>query len=213
MGLPTVSFNSKSHEKYLIDSAVLLANLKWNSTAEEWEFTELGATEGSVSITVEMSYRQMEVNGTSHLQVKQQQILETFNASATATIKEQSAAFITRAINGELVDIDANEAPSEYKKIVPKRFVNDESFLDNIAFVGKLSSNGGQPIIVVLDNAKPISGFNGSTEDNGEMAVEQEYVAHADINDLKENADYLPLRFYVPGSIIDGQPQELEVGA
>lgn len=213
MGLPTVSFNSTSHEKYLIDSAVLLANLKWNSTAEEWEFTELGATEGSVSITVDMAYRQMEVNGTSHLQVKQQQILETFNASATATIKEQSATFITRAINGELVELDSNEGPAGYKKIIPRRFVDDSSFLENIAFVGKLSSHGGQPIIAVLDNAKPTNGFNGDTEDNGEMAIEQEYVAHADVDDLKEDADYLPLRFYVPGSIVDGQPQELEVGA
>lgn len=211
MGLPTVSFNSTSHEKYLIDSAVLLANLKWNSTAGEWEFTELGATEGSVSITVEMAYRQMEVNGTSHLQVKQQQVLETFNASATASVKEQSAAFITRAVNGELVDLENDEAPEGYKKIIPKRFLNDNSFLENVAFVGKLSSHGGQPIIAILDNAKPINGFSGDTEDNGEMAVEQEYVAHADVTDLKANPDYLPLRFFVPGSIIAGQPEELEV--
>lgn len=210
MGLPNTSFNATSHERYLIDAAVLLKDVSWNAEAEEWEFEELGATEGSVSIEVEMAYRQMEVNGTGHVDIKEHAVLETFAATATASVKEMSAKLIQQAINGKL-ESAGDEAPEGYSKITPQRFLDDSAFLKNIAFVGRLKSHQNQQVIAVLDNPKVDNGLSGDTEDNGEMAIEQVYRAHASIADLKKDINYLPFRIYLPQSLVDGDPEQMEV--
>lgn len=209
MNLPKTSFNEKSHEKYVIDAAVLLANLKWQEGG--WTFEELGATEGSVSVEVEMAWRQMEVNGAMHLDVKEHAILETFGATATSSVKEMSAKILQQAINGKVEEANG-EAPDGWKKIVPQRFTNDETFLENIAFVGRLSSHSNQSVIFVLDNPKVDEGLSGETEDGGEMAIEQVYRAHASVKQLVADIDYLPLRIYLPGELnVEGRPAQMNI--
>ncbi|WP_423189424.1 hypothetical protein ACO1PF_00490 [Alkalibacterium sp. f15] len=213
MSLPNTSFTETSHERFIIDSAVLLKNVSWNATAEEWEFEELGATEGSVSINVEMTYRQMDVNGASHVAVKEYEVLEEFLATAVASVKEMSAKIIQQALNGKLEDATAEEAPAGYSKVTPQRFLNDNSFLENIAFVGRLKSHNNEQVIAILDSPKVEGGLSGDTEDNGEMAIEQTYKAHATVAKLKADINYLPFRMYLPQSLVDGTPEQMEVGA
>lgn len=212
MSLPKTSFNETSHERFLIDSAVLLKDVEWNATAGEWEFEELGATEGSVSINVEMTYREIEVNGASHLDVREFTELERFSATATASVKEMSAKLIQHAINGKL-EAAGDEAPDGYSKVTPQRFLDNDSFLKNIAFVGRLKSHNNEQVIAILDNPKTESGLPGDTEDNGEMAIEQVYRAYAKSADVKADLNYLPFRIYLPQSLVDGVPEEMEVGA
>lgn len=212
MSLPKTSFNETSHERFLIDAAVLLKDVSWNKDANEWEFEELGATEGSVSIEVAMEYRQMEVNGASHVDVKEYAVLETFSATATASVKELSAKIIQQAINGKL-EAAGDEAPDGYSKVTPQRFLDNDSFLKNIAFVGRLKSHKNEQVIAVLDNPKVENGLNGETEDNGEMAIEQVYRAYASVSNLKDDLNYLPFKLYLPQSLVNGEPEEMEVGA
>lgn len=206
--LPKTSFNSTSHERYVIDAAVLLKDLEWSGG--EWTFEELGATSGAVSIEVEMSYRQMEVNGASHVAIKQHAVLEEFNATATAAIKEMSAKIIQQAINGK-IETEGGDLPEGYSKVTAQRFLDEDSFLKNIAFVGRLSSHNDEAVIAVLDNPRVDEGLSGETEDNGEMAIEQTYRAYADIDDLRNDLNYLPLKFYLPNSIVDGAPEQMNI--
>lgn len=206
MKLPNTSFNSTSHERYVIDAAVLLKDLEWNG--DGWDYEELGATEGSVSIEVEAEYRQMEVNGAMHVAVKQNAVLEEFSATATASIKEISAKIIQQAINGK-IETEGDDIPSGYTKISAQRFLDEDSFLKNIAFVGRLKHNN-EHVIAVLDNPRVDEGLTAETEDGGEMAIEQTYRAHADVDDLRDDLNYLPLKFYLPDSVAEGRPEPVD---
>ena len=64
-----------------------------------------------------------------------------------------------------------------------------------MAVVGTLSGTN-EPVIAILDNVLCTSGFEGATEDNSEMVIEQVYEAHATVEQL--DADEFPWRILYP---------------
>ena len=194
MGLAKTGYTSTTSKNYVIDAATVYTNVTYVE-ATGFAGTLHGATSGGVTVTIEQSYRDIEVDGTSHMKVKGNKVMESATASVTANVKEITAETIRKSLNGSLASAAAIDAPTGYKVITTKRYIEDADYLNNIAVVGRLSGTA-EPVIFILDNALCTSGFEGSTEDNNEMVIEQVYEAHASVEQLL--ADEYPWKILFP---------------
>lgn len=193
-GLRKTGYTNKTSERYIINAATVYTGVKYVQV-EGFTGDLHGATSGGVTLTIEQEYRDIEVDGTGHVKVKGNKVLESANATITANMKEITAETIRRSLNGSIADASANEAPEGYKIIKSKRYLEDADYLENIAIAGRLSGTS-QPVIAILDNALCTSGLELGTEDNNEAVVEQTYEAHATEEQL--NSDEMPWRIYYP---------------
>lgn len=194
MALAKTGFTANTPENFVIDAATVFKDVSF--TGGEFTGTPLGATSGGVTVKIEQSYRKPEVDGTYWTEVKGLKVLESAVCTVTANLKEITAETLRRALNGTMADAGA-EAPTGYKKITSKRYVEDADYTSTIAFVG-IHSGTKKPIIFVLDNGLVTSALEIGTEDNNEAVIEQEITAHASYEQLA--ADEFPWTIYYPGT-------------
>lgn len=194
MALAKTGYTSTTSKNYVVDAATIWTNFTYDEVGG-MSGTPLGATSGGVSVTIEQTYRDVEVDGTRHMKVKGNKRLESATATATANMKEITAELIRRSINGTLAAAGASVAPAGYKVITTKRNVEDADYIENMAVVGILSGTT-EPVVIVLDNALCTSGLELATEDNAEAVIEQTYEAHATVTQLQ--VDEFPWRILFP---------------
>lgn len=206
--LPRTNFNPTSHKRYIVDAGVVLTNFAYNAEADEFEFERLGATNGGINIEIEMGWRQIEVDGTNHVQVKEHGILEEFNAQATANVKEMSRGLFVDAFNA-IVEEEGEDMPDDFVELIPQRTSTETRFKDNVTIVGYTNEREKKPIIIILENAAVQEGFSGDMEDNEELTVEQTYVAHASLEELYNNPDYLPVRVLIPNELGEWEEDDI----
>lgn len=194
MALKRTGYSKDTPKNYLINAATIYTDVKY---AAEGGFTGTlhGATSGGVTLTIEQTYRDIEVDGTSHMKVKGNKVLESANATITANMKELTAENIRKSLNGTIREAKAEEGPAGYRVIETKRLVEDSDYVNNMAVVGTLSGSN-EPVIAILDNVLATSGLELGTEDNNEAVVEQTYEAHATVEQLDE--DKFPWRILFP---------------
>lgn len=201
MALKKTGYTEKTSKNYLINAATIYTGVTYDKEKNEFTGTLHGATSGGVTATIEQTYRDIEIDGTSHMKVKGNKILESANATVVASMKELTAENIRKSLNGSIREAAADEAPTGYKVIETKRFIEDSDYIENMAVVGTLSGTD-EPIIIILDNALSTGGFEAGTEDNNEAVVEQTYEAHATAEQLDE--DKFPWRILYP-TVSDAQ--------
>lgn len=194
MALKKTGYSDNTSKSYIINAATVYTDVTY---AEGAGFTGTlhGATAGGVTLTIETTYRDIEVDGTSHMKVKGNKVLEAATATITTNVKEITAETIRKSLNGTLEEVEVGEGPAGYKVVRSKRFVEDTDYTNNMAVVGTLSGTN-EPVIAILDNVLCTSGFEGATEDNSEMVIEQVYEAHATVEQL--DADEFPWQILYP---------------
>lgn len=194
MALKKTGYTEKTSKNYLINAATVYTDVTYT---EESGFTGTlhGATSGGVTVTIEQTYRDIEVDGTSHMKVKGNKVLESAFASAVVNLKEITAESIRQSLNGAIETGTTTDAPTGYKVITTKRYVEDTDYIANMAIVGTLSGTD-EPVIVVLDNVISTGGLELATEDNNETIIEQTFEAHASVDQL--DADKFPWKILFP---------------
>ncbi len=199
MPLKKTGYSKTTSKNYLINAATIYTGVKYDDVAGDFTGTLHGATSGGVTLTVEQSYRDIEIDGTSHMKVKGNKVLESATATVTANMKELTAENIRKSLNGTIREAGVGEAPEGYKVIETKRYLEDDDYIENMAIVGTLSGTD-KPVIAIIDNAISTGGLELGTEDNNEAVVEQTYEAHA--TDEQLDADQYPWRILFP--TVDG---------
>lgn len=194
MALKKTGYSDTTAKNYIINAATVYTDVTY-SEGSGFTGTLHGATSGGVTLTIETTYRDIEVDGTSHMKVKGNKVLEAATATITTNVKEITAETIRKSLNGTLEEVEVDEGPTGYKVVRSKRFVEDADYTTNMAVVGTLSGTN-EPVIAILDNVLCTSGFEGATEDNSEMVIEQVYEAHATVEQL--DADEFPWRILYP---------------
>jgi hypothetical protein len=194
MAFKKTGYSSTTAKQYLINAATVYTEVTYEELSG-FTGTLHGATSGGVTVTIEQSYRDIEVDGTSHTKVKGNKVLESAFASATVNLKEITAESIRQSLNGEVTTADASMAPTGYKVITTKRYVEDTDYVANMAIVGTLSGTN-EPVIVILDNVISTGGLEIATEDNNETIIEQTFEAHASVDQL--DADEFPWKILFP---------------
>ena len=195
MALAKTGYTSTTSKTYVINAATVFTGVTYDSVGGAFTGTLHGATSGGVTLTIEQNYRDIEIDGTSHMKVKGNKVMESATAMAVTNIKEITAETIRKSLNGKLETADEADAPTGYKVITTKRYVEDADYTNNMAVVGTLSGTN-EPVIAILDNVLCTSGLELGTEDNNEAVIEQTYEAHASVEQLL--ADEFPWRILYP---------------
>lgn len=194
MALPKTGYTKTSVENFIIDSATIFTDFTYSET-DGFAGTPLGATSGGVTVNIEQTYRKPEVDGTYIMDVVGLEFMESAKATVTANLKELSAENLRRSLNGTLSAADVSEAPTGYKVIKTKRYVEDADYIPSVAVVG-IHNGTKKPIIFKLDNGLVTSPLELATEDNNEVVVEQTITAHASYEQLAN--DEFPWTIYYP---------------
>lgn len=197
MTLPKTGYTEKTSENFIIDSATVFTDFKYDKDAGEFTGTPMGATSGGVEFNAELSYRKPEVDGAYVMDVVGLNVLESATASIKANLIELTAENLRRSINGTLEDATEDEAPAGYKVIKPKRYLAAGDYIPSVAVAG-IHNGTKQPVIVVIDNGLVKSGLAIKTEDNKETVIEQEITANASYEQLQQ--DEFPWRIFYPAS-------------
>lgn len=197
MGLPNTGYTEKSANNFIIDSATVFTDFKFDKTTGEFTGTPMGATSGGVEFNSELSYRKPEVDGAYVMDVVGLNVLESATASIKANLIELTAENLRRSINGTLEDAGEEDAPAGYKVIKQKRYLQEGDYIPSVAVAG-IHNGTKLPVIVVLDNGLVKSGLSLKTEDNKEAVIEQEITANASYEQLAN--DEFPWRIYYPNT-------------
>lgn len=196
MTLSNTGFSSASVDNFIIDSATLYRELTYDQTGG-WTGILVGATSGGVKVSIKNKYRKMEVDGTGHMDVKDLNALESAQATASANVKEITIENLRLSINGNTRAALATEAPSGYKVIESKRYLESGDYIPNIAVVG-VHNKTKQPVIFILDNALATSDSELEFKDGDEATIPLELQANATAEQLL--ADKFPWRTFHPGT-------------
>jgi hypothetical protein len=194
MALPSTGFTSESPKHFLLDAGAIFKDVVFNETTGEFEGDALGATAGGVSVSIEQSYRKIEVDGTYIMDVMGLNRMESATCTIKASMKELSADTIRLGLNGEITNATAEEAPTGTKIITTKRFLAEGDYIQNMAVVGNLSN--GTQVIFFVDNGLVKSNMELETKDNEETVYELEITANASYDQLATNT--FPWRIYYP---------------
>ncbi|WP_051541330.1 hypothetical protein [Caldalkalibacillus mannanilyticus] len=119
-------------------------------------------------------------------------VIDAEEPTLTVNLKELTARNIALAIAGAQVDTDSSTA---YDIITSKGKIELDDYLDNIAFVGRLSGSG-KPVVIVIENAISMEGLKLKTEDAAEAVVPIKFMGHYDQNNVE--LGQAPFKIYWP---------------
>jgi len=189
MSLKNHGITTETIKKMILGAGTIYKNLKYTSNA--WNGTVLGATSGGLKFKYEAQWLDIEVDGATVLVkgVSKQKVGES------ASLEGQ----MTEITEGILVDalhlVEETSEDDAYKKYVTKSNVTeDDDYLENIAYVGKLSN--GQNIIIILPNAICTEAFEMETKNATQTTYAVKYECTADLTN--DTLDKLDLTLYYP---------------
>lgn len=186
----TVGYNASVPDHLLLDAGAIYKNVTFEATTGIFSGEALGATQGGNEFSFSQEIRSIEADGAKG-RVKGLQVIESEEAVLTVNLLEQTAANIKLAIAGSNLDT----SDTNYDLITPKGKIEDTDYLDNVAYVGRVSGSQ-KPVVIILENALSIEGLNLKPEDNKEAVLPIKFAAHADADDVTN--EVLPVKIYFP---------------
>jgi hypothetical protein len=187
MALQQTGYTETSADRFLLDAATIYKNVTYTAgsqgAAGTFSGDLLGATSGGTEINIEQSYRKIEVDGTSVMDVVGLNVLESAKGTIKANLKELGSENLRLALNGTK---QASDTYVGYDEVNSKRYVEDGDYIENMAIVGKITGTD-TPMIIMFDNVLITSALNIKTEDNNEAVIELEGQANASYDQLAAN--------------------------
>ncbi|MEO7904640.1 MAG: hypothetical protein ABIR91_02500 [Candidatus Saccharimonadales bacterium] len=193
MVLKTNAYTSDTPKRYLLDAGAIYFNVTETAGVVSGG-TLMGATNGGNEFALEQVMREIEVDGVRG-RSKGGSVVESENADLTVNLKEITADNIAKAIAGSTIDTTTS---TTHDIISSKGRIDDEDYISNVAFVGRISGND-KPIIIVLDNALSLDGLTITTSDNDEATIPIKFGAHYDADTVELGA--APYRIYHPKTV------------
>lgn len=173
----------ETHKNILIDAGVVILNYGLGVELGE---RVLGATAGGNTFTVEREIRDMAegIDG-SKGKTKGMRRVVAENAMLGTNLIELTLANMTLAMAGAIAAVQPADPtdlyqPEGYTEIISSD-IQDDTYIDNIALAGTLSS--GDPIIVIIYNALSDENFELGQTDKEESILAVTFSAHWDYED------------------------------
>lgn len=187
-------FTSGTPEKFLLDAGAYLKNfIPGTDTYETAKAAGkiIGATGSGGSFSAIPTIRSIPVDGMSE-DTKGLKVIDDWKVTMSANVKEVSADVIETALaTGLSVD-----GPIGYKKITASSGIVDADYIDNIAWVGRLSGSL-KPVIILIKNALAINGLSITMTDKGESVINLTFNGHYEGDE--ENP---PFEIYYPDETV-----------
>lgn len=191
MSLKNHGITSETIKKMILGAGVIYKNLKYESGA--WSGTVLGATSGGIKFHYEAQWLDIEVDGATVLVkgISKQKVGES------ATLEGQ----MTEVTDGILVDamhlVKSTSEDTGYDKYVTKSNITEDDYLENIAYVGRMSN--GQNIIIIMPNALCTEAFEMETKNAEQTTFAVKFECTADLTN--DTLDKLDLEIYYPKTV------------
>ena len=191
-GLKNHALSKDTPKKLMFAAGVYYANLKW--AASTWTGTPIGATSGGGKVIITPEYVAPELDGAT-VAVKGTKQLVSVAASMETTLTEFKEGIFKQTLH--LVE-DTATVIDGYTVLKPKSGLEDSDYLENIAFVGKLTN--GQRVIVIMDNALCTSPLEIEAKDKTQATYACTFECHADIE--QEDLTTLPIKVLFPKDVV-----------
>ncbi|MGL4484662.1 MAG: X2-like carbohydrate binding domain-containing protein [Anaerovoracaceae bacterium] len=191
MPLKSHGITKETPQNIMLSAGAYYKNLKYVETgaAPGWSGDILGATSGGGKVAIAPEYMDLELDGAS---VKVRGGIQ--KVGETAQIEVNVTEFSKGLIVDSLHLVQDTSFKGEETKYVSKRTLDDEDYLDNIAWVGTLVD--GRQAIVILPNALITSAFEveGKNKNQATFSLTAECTASFEQSDL----EHLPYEIYFP---------------
>lgn len=174
--LKTSGFNAETAKNLLLDAGAVYKN--FNKTA--FTGTLIGATQGGNSFRVQPNMRNIPIDGVKSEYVKGLTVIDSVEVSLTTNLLEVTKDTITMALGA----ITETSHDSDYDSIRGKQYLTDNDYLENIAYVGKLSGSK-KPVIIIIYNALNHGGLSLDMQDAAEGKLPITFHGHVDSSDLE----------------------------
>lgn len=147
MGLKKHGITSETIKNMILGAGVIYKNLKYEKPSNGWTGTPLGATSGGLKFNYEAQWLDVEVDGATVLikGVSKQKVGES------ATLEGQMTELTEDILVSALHLVKSTSEDTTYVKYVSKENITEADYLENVAYVGTLSS--GKNVIIILPNA------------------------------------------------------------
>jgi len=192
MALKKHGITTETIKKMILGAGVIYKNLKHSGSADTgtWEGTVLGATSGGLKFNYEATWLDIEVDGATVLvkNVSKQKVGET--ATLEGQMTEITEDILTTVLHLTRVETEDDN----YTKFITKSNVTEDDYLENIAYVGTLSS--GKNIIIILPNALCTEAFELETKNAEQTTYAIKFESTADLE--TDNLNKLDLKIYFP---------------
>ncbi len=189
MALKRHGITTETIKKMLLNAGVIYKNLKYTA-GSGWTGQVLGATSGGITFNYEKTWLDIEVDGATVLVkgVSKQKVGESAYLEGNMTE-------ITDGILEDALYLEKAESEdAEYVKYVTKSNITEDDYLENIAYVGTLSS--GKQVIIILPNAICTEAFEINPQNNNQTTYKVKFECTADLQN--DTLDKLDLEIYYP---------------
>lgn len=186
MALQKHGITEGTPSELMFKAGVVYKNLKFSGA--DWSGEVLGATSGGSKFSLIEEFADAEVDG-ALVKVKGLKV----KVGETGTLETNVTEFKEDVIKAALHLVAGTKTADGYTSYTTKGLISDSDYLENIAFVGELTS--GKQIIFILPNAFCTSGMEIEPKDKEQAVFALTFEAHADISG---DLDHLPVEIYYP---------------
>ena len=169
MGLKKHGITSETIKNMILGAGVIYKNLKYEKPSNGWTGTPLGATSGGLKFNYEAQWLDVEVDG------------------ATVLIK---------GVSKHLVKSTSED--TTYVKYVSKENITEADYLENVAYVGTLSS--GKNVIIILPNALCTEAFELETKNAEQTTFAVKFECTAGLEN--DSLNKLDIAIYYPNAVV-----------
>ena len=190
MALKKHGITTETIKKLILGAGVIYKNLKYQKEGG-WTGTVLGATSGGIKFNWEAQWLDVEVDGATVLVkgVSKQKVGES--ASIEGQMTELTEDILVTALH--LVKSTSDD--ETYEKYVSKENITEaDDYLENIAYVGTLSS--GKNVIIILPNAICTEAFELETKNAEQTTFTVKFECTADLEN--DTLNKLDIELYYP---------------
>ena len=188
-------FTATTAEKLLLDAGAFFKNFTVGTDTFDSAVTAgklLGATQGGGTFSAVPTMRRIEIDGVKGA-AKGLQVIDEWVVTLMANIKEISEdAIVTALATGVAAD-----GPTGYRLIEANNYVQETDYIDNITWVGKLSSTD-TPVVIQVLNALSTGGLSLTMADKAEGLIPITFTGHY----VADNLDNPPFKIYYPDSTV-----------
>lgn len=194
MGLKKHGITSETIENMILGAGVIYKGLKYESSSKGWTGTPIGATSGGIKFNYEAKWLEIEVDGATVAVkgVTKQKVGET------ATLEGQMTEITEDILVSALHLQKSTSEDTNYVKYVSKENISEDDYLENVAYVGTLSS--GKNVIIILPNALCTEAFELETKNATQTTFAIKFECTADLE--KDNLNKLDLEIYYPTAVV-----------
>lgn len=194
MGLKKHGITTETIKKMILGAGVIYKNLKYDKSGGGWTGEPIGATSGGIKFNYESQWLDVDVDGATVLVkgVSKQKVGES--ASLEGQMTELTEDILTVALHL----VKSTSEDTQYTKYVSKENITDDDYLENIAYVGTLSS--GKNVIIILPNALCTEAFELETKNAEQSTFAVKFECTADLEN--DSLNKLDIEIYYPTNVI-----------